>query len=117
MGKLVSCDDHCSLLGDNASLELIACVYCVCRINEAEGLAFHFSPLSKIQLPTSAMVASSNTMFNTGPFDANMQLIAIALAVTCAVTVLVFRTHAARRILDVTCNVRQHFSGLLVRNN
>lgn len=44
MGKLVSYDDHCRILGDNASIELIACVYCVCRIDEAEGLAFPFLP-------------------------------------------------------------------------
>lgn len=117
MGKLVSYDDHCRILGDNASLGLIACVYCVCRIDEADGLAFRFSPLRKNQLPVSAMASSFMIMFNTGPSDVNMQLIAIALAVAGAVAVLAFRTHAARRILDVTCNVRQHFGGLLVSDN
>lgn len=63
------------------------------------------------------MVPSFRIMFNTGHSDVNMQLIAIALAVTGAVVVLAFRTHAARRILDVTCNVRQQSGGLLVRDN
>lgn len=114
MGNLVSYDDHCRILGDTASLELIACVYCVCRIDEADGLAFRLSQLSKNQLTVSTMASSPMIMFKTGPFDVNMQLIAIALAVTSAVAVLASRTHAARRILDVTCNVRQHFGGFLI---
>lgn len=46
-------------------------------------------------------------MFNMGPLDSNMQFIAVALAIAAAVAVLAFRTHAARRILDLACNVRE----------
>lgn len=54
-------------------------------------------------------------MLNTGTFDVKMQLIAIALAITGVVTILAFRTHAARRILDVACNVRQRICCYLVQ--
>lgn len=107
MGNLVSYDDQCRILCDSFSLELIACVYCACRIDEAEGLVLHVSPLRNISSYASAMIASLGFMLNSGPSDVNMQLIAIVLAVICAVAVLAFRTHAARRILDVACNVRQ----------
>lgn len=77
-------------------------------MNEAEGLEFHSSPLTKIQLYRSFMFPSFRMTLNTGPFDVNMQLIAVALAVTVAVAALAFKSHAARRILDVVCNVRQN---------
>lgn len=115
MGNLISYDDHCRILCDDSSLELIAWVYCACRIDEAEGLVLHVSPLRKTSSSASAMIASLGFMFNSGPSDVNMQLIAIALAVTCAVAVLAFRTHAARRILDVACNVRQNVCYFLVQ--
>jgi hypothetical protein len=47
-------------------------------------------------------------MFITGLFYFNLQLIAAALAIAAAVAVLALRTHAARRILDLACNVREY---------
>lgn len=115
MENSISYDDQCRILCDNSSLELIACVYCACRIDEAEGLVLHVFSLRKISSSASAMIASLGLMLSSGPSDVNMQLIAIALAVTCAVAVLASRTHAARRILDVACNVRQSFCSFLVQ--
>lgn len=60
------------------------------------------------------MFPSSRMTLNTGPFDVNMQLIAVALAVTVAVAALAFKSHAARRILDVVCNVRRNARSYVV---
>lgn len=86
-------------------VELIAWVYCVCKLDEAGGPTLQFSQPSKIQVSDSIMLPSVGILSNTGLFDVNIQLIGVALAVTGLVAALAFRTHAARRILDVTCNV------------
>lgn len=116
MGDLVSYYGQCRILGNNSSLELIACVYCGCKIDEAGGPKLRFSQPSKIQLSDSIMLPSVSIMSNNIPFDINIQLIGVALAVTGVVAVLISRTHAARRILDVTCNVRQCIRCFLAQN-
>lgn len=111
--SVVSYDCHFVILRDNSGPPdlVVARVYSAWRTDWTGGTAICFPRLSKIKRRGPIVVLLSTIMYDTGSGNFRMQLVAIALAVTSSAIFLAFRSHAARRILDLVCNVRQSSSG------